>query len=220
MEGPMAKKKSTIILKQLADAVVKFEEKTAVKAARAAIREGVDPLTAIQKGLTRGMEKAGDLFQKKVYFVPELLMCSEALNAGIEVLRPHLKKDKAGINKGKVGIGTIQGDIHEVGKNLVALMLGIKGFEVTDLGVDVSLDTFLSEHKKKQFDIIAISALMSTTMLRIKDFVPKIKKADSSVLIMVGGSPLNAEIARKLGSDGYADDAQAAVKEADRLLGL
>jgi len=216
----MAKRKSTTILKQLSEGVVKFEEKKVVQAAKAAIKEGIDPLTAIQKGLARGMDKAGSLFQKKVYFVPELLMCSEALNAGIGVLRPRLEKGRAELKKGKVAIGTIHGDIHEVGKNLVALMFGIKGFEVTDLGVDVSLERYLSEHKEKKFDIIAISALMSTTMLRIKDFIPKIKKADSNVLVMVGGSPLSAKIAEKFGADGYADDAQAAVIEAGRLLGI
>ena len=214
----MTKQQDTAILKQIAEAVVKFEEKKVVQLSRNALQEGVDPLTVIQKGLTPGMEKAGDLFQKKIYFVPELLMCSEALGAGVNLLRPLLAKGQAEVKMGRVGIGTIQGDIHEVGKNLVALMLDIRGFEVTDMGVDVPLDRFLSEHQEKKFDIIAISALMSTTMLRIKEFIPKIKKKDDQVKIMVGGSPLSAKIAKMLGADGYADDAQAAVEEARRLV--
>ena len=216
----MPKKKSPTILKQVAEAVVKFEAEKVVQLSKKAMKEGLDPLTVIQKGLTPGMEKAGDLFQKKIYFVPELLMCSEALTAGIDLLRPLLAKDQAEVRKGRIGIGTIQGDVHEVGKNLVALMLDIKGFEVIDMGVDVSLERFLSEHRDKQFDVIAISALMSTTMLRIKDFIPKIKKKDKKVKIMVGGSPLSAKIAKMLGADGYADDAQAAVDEAKRLVGI
>jgi methanogenic corrinoid protein MtbC1 len=147
-------------------------------------------------------------------------MCADALNAGLEILKPHLKEDETATKKGRVVIGTIEGDIHEIGKSLVALMLDVSGFEVRDLGVDVSLERFLSEHREKRSDIIAISALMSTTMLRMRDFIVGIKEADPGVLTMVGGAPLTAGIARDFGADGYAEDARGAVIEAKRVLAI
>ena len=208
------------ILKQLSEGVVRFDEDQVIRASRRAFDEGIDPLTAIVEGLSRGMETVGDMFQRKEYFVPEVLMCADALNAGLEILKPHLKGDEEGMRKGRIVIGTIEGDIHEIGKSLVALMLDISGFEVRDLGVDVPLDRFLSEHREQRSDIIAISALMSTTMLRMRDFIEGIKEADPEALTMVGGAPLSAEIARGFGADGYAEDARGAVVEAKRILGI
>jgi methanogenic corrinoid protein MtbC1 len=216
----MDREKRDEILRQLSEGVVRFDEGQVIQAARRVLDEEIDVLTAIVKGLSRGMETVGDLFHRKEYFVPEVLMCADALNAGLEILKPHLKGDEAATNKGRVVIGTIEGDIHEIGKSLVALMLGISGFEVRDLGVDVSLEYFLAEHREQGFDIIAISALMSTTMLRMRDFIAGIKEVDAEVLTMVGGAPLNAEIAREFGADGYAEDARGAVIEAKRILGI
>lgn len=212
--------KQNEILKQLSEGVIQFDEDQVIQASRRALDEGIDALTAIVGGLSRGMETVGDLFQKKEYFVPEVLMCADALNAGLEILKPHLKADEAATTKGRVVIGTIEGDIHEIGKSLVALMLDISGFEVRDLGVDVTLERFLSEHREQRSDIIAISALMSTTMLRMRDFIEGIKEADPEALIMVGGAPLSAEIARGFGADGYAEDARGAVIEAKRILAI
>jgi corrinoid protein of di/trimethylamine methyltransferase len=208
------------ILKQLSEGVIRFDEDQVIRASRRALDEGIDPLTGIVEGLSRGMETVGDLFQRKEYFVPEVLMCAEALNAGLEILKPHLRADRAAIKKGRVVIGTIEGDIHEIGKSLVALMLDISGFEVRDLGVDVPLERFLSEHRDHRSDIIAISALMSTTMLRMRDFIEGIREADPQALTMVGGAPLSAEIARGFGADGYAEDARGAVMEAKRILAI
>jgi corrinoid protein of di/trimethylamine methyltransferase len=208
------------ILQQLSEGVVRFDEEQVIQASRRALDEGINALTAIVEGLSPGMETVGDLFQRKEYFVPEVLMCADALNAGLEILKPHLKEDETATKKGRVVIGTIEGDIHEIGKSLVALMLDISGFEVRDLGVDVSLERFLSEHREKRSDIIAISALMSTTMLRMRDFIVGIKEADPGVLTMVGGAPLTAGIARDFGADGYAEDARGAVIEAKRVLAI
>jgi len=208
------------ILNQLSEGVVQFDEDQVIRASRRALDEGIDALTAIVEGLSRGMETVGDLFQRKKYFVPEVLMCADALNAGLDILKPHLKADGAATKKRRVVIGTIEGDIHEIGKSLVALMLDISGFEVRDLGVDVSLERFLSEHREQRSDIIAISALMSTTMLRMRDFIEGIKEADPEALTMVGGAPLSAEIARGFGADGYAEDARGAVIEAKRILAI
>lgn len=208
------------VLKQLSEGVVQFDEDQVIQASRRALDEGIDAFMAIVEGLSRGMETVGDLFQRKEYFVPEVLMCADALNAGLEILKPHLKADGAATKKGRVVIGTIEGDIHEIGKSLVALMLDISRFEVRDLGVDVSLERFLSEHREQRSDIIAISALMSTTMLRMRDFIEGIKEADPEALTMVGGAPLSAEIARGFGADGYAEDARGAVIEAKRILAI
>ena len=216
----MGRKDRDEILRQLSDGVVRFDEDQVIRAARRALDEGMNALTAIMEGLSPGMETVGDLFQKKEYFVPEVLMCADALNAGLQILKPHLKGDETVARKGRVVIGTIEGDIHEIGKSLVALMLDISGFEVRDLGVDVSLQQFLSEHREQRSDIIAISALMSTTMLRMRDFIQEIKETDPGVLTMVGGAPLSGEIAREFGADGYAEDARGAVIEAKRMLGI
>jgi len=207
-----------IILKELAEGVLQFDEDRVKTAAQKAVAEGLDPLVAIQEGLVRGMNRVGELFQKGEYFVPEVLICADSLYAGLDILKPHLQKGK-GIQKiGKVLIGTIEGDVHEIGKSLVSMMMDIGGFSVTDLGVDISLHKFLSAHKEERFDIIAISALMSTTMLKMPEFIREIKKADPKVLVMVGGAPISRELAQKFGADGYAEDAQGAVLEAKKIL--
>jgi corrinoid protein of di/trimethylamine methyltransferase len=216
----MGSEKRDEVLRQLSEGVVRFDEDQVIQASKKALDEGIDALTAIMEGLSRGMETVGELFQRKEYFVPEVLMCADALTAGLEILKPHLKRDEERLKKGRIVIGTIEGDIHEIGKSVVALMLGISGFEVMDLGVDVSLEHFLSAHREQRFDIIAMSALMSTTMLRMRDFIQGMKDADSRVLTMVGGAPLSGEIAREFGADGYAEDARGAVIETKRILGL
>jgi len=214
----MDQKTTDEILRELAEAVVQFDDDRAVQLSEKAVEQGVDPLKAIQEGLCRGMDKVGDLFQQGVYFVPEVLVCADAMNAGLEVFRPYLEKHRQSMKKGKVLIGTIEGDVHEIGKSLVAMMLDIGGFEVKDLGVDVPLERFLSEHKKERHDIIAISALMSTTMLKMPEFIKGIKHADSSAIIMVGGAPLSHGLAKQFGADGYAEDAKSAIIEARRIL--
>lgn len=209
-----------IILKELAEGVLQFDEDRVKTAAQKAVAEGLDPLVAIQEGLVRGMNRAGELFQKGEYFVPEVLICADSLYAGLDILKPHLQKGKGVQKIGKVLIGTIEGDVHEIGKSLVSMMMDIGGFSVTDLGVDISLHKFLSAHEEERFDIIAISALMSTTMLKMPEFIREIKKTDPKVLIMVGGAPISRELAQKFGADGYAEDAQGAVLEAKRILHL
>lgn len=209
-----------IILKELAEGVIQFDEDRVKTAAQKAVTEGLDPLVAIQEGLVQGMNRVGELFQKGEYFVPEVLICADSLYAGLDILKPHLQKGKGVQKIGKVLIGTIEGDVHEIGKSLVSMMMDIGGFSVTDLGVDISLHKFLSAHKEERSDIIAISALMSTTMLKMPEFIREIKKADPKVLVMVGGAPISRELAQKFGADGYAEDAQGAVLEAKKILHL
>jgi corrinoid protein of di/trimethylamine methyltransferase len=206
------------LLKELAEGVIQFDEEKVVQIAQKAVAEGLDPMTAIQEGLVRGMDKVGDLFQKGEYFVPEVLICADALYAGLNIFKPLLGKGQKIQKNGKVLIGSIEGDVHEIGKSLVAMMMDIGGFEVKDLGVDVPLGTFLGAQKKEHHDIIAISALMSTTMMKIPEFIKAIKKADPEVLVMVGGAPLSRELATQFGADGYAEDAKGAVSEVKKLL--
>ncbi len=207
-----------LILRELFEGVVQYDDDRVKTAAQKAIAEGVEALAAIQEGLVRGMSRVGELFQKGEYFVPEVLICADSLYAGLEILKPHLQKG-TGIQKiGKVLIGSIEGDVHEIGKSLVSMMMDIGGFEMTDLGVDVPLKKFLSEHKERKSDIIAISALMSTTMLKMPEFIRAIKKEDPKVLVMIGGAPISRELAQKFGADGYAEDAQGAVQEAKKIL--
>jgi len=218
MEVKMQEEIREIILKELAEGVIHMDDDRVKTAAQRVVAEGLDPLVAIQEGLVRGMNTVGQLFQKGEYFVPEVLICADSLYAGLEILKPYLPKGQRIKKVGKVLIGSIEGDVHEIGKSLVSMMMDIGGFAVRDLGVDVPLQKFLSAHKEERCDIIGISALMSTTMLKMPEFIREIKKADPKVLVMVGGAPISRELAQKFGADGYAEDAQGAVLEGKKIL--
>lgn len=203
----------------LSDAVVAMDEDRAVKLAEQVIAHGVDPYEAIEKGLSDGMERVGRLFEKEEYFVPELLICSDAMYAGLEVLKPHLKADEA-VGKHKVVIGVIEGDTHDIGKNLVKIMMEASGFEVFDLGRDVPPARFVEKAKEVDADLIAISTLMTTTMEDMRK-VLKLLEEDNvrgRFRVMVGGGPISKGFADRIGADGYAVNAGAAAKMAKQLL--
>jgi len=164
-------------------------------------------------GLAAGMETVGKLYDSQEYFVPEVLMCSDALYRGLDILRPHVK-EAAGRVKGQVVIGTVEGDVHDIGKNLVKMMFEVAGFKVHDLGRDVKLEKFLEEQLRTDSDIVALSALMTTSMLAMPKVIKMIKERNPNVRIMVGGAPLSSEVADKYGADGYAENAVNAVQEA------
>jgi methanogenic corrinoid protein MtbC1 len=163
------------------------------------------------------MDVVGELYTRREYFVPELLVCSDALYAGLDVLRPFIRTDTA-THKGKMLLGVVEGDIHDIGKNLVKTMFEASGWQVVDLGKDVKLDRFAEEQKKIKADLVGLSALMTTSMMAIEIVVGMLKAADPEVKVLVGGAPLSLEIARKFGADGYAEDAVSAVQEAGRLI--
>jgi len=163
------------------------------------------------------MDKVGELYSNKEYFVPELLLCSDALYAGLEILQPHIKSGEAGIKKQMV-LGTVEGDIHDIGKNLVKIMFEAAGWVVHDLGKDVKLQRFAEEQEKINADVVALSALMTTSMLAMPRAIEMIRATSPHVAIMVGGAPLTREIAMRYGADGYADNAGEAVKEALKML--
>ncbi len=207
------------ILKALHNSVSNFEEDDAVKWAKIALQEGVDPFVATMNGLADGMIEAGEKYNRKEYFVPELLMCADALYAGLNLLKPAIdasgRKSEA---KGSIVLGVVEGDVHDIGKNLVKLMFEVAGWTVYDLGKDVPLDKFVEEMIKTESQVVGISALMTTSMLSMPEVIKKLRAKNPKVRIMLGGAPLNPEVAEKYGADGYAKNAGTAVDEAIHLL--
>lgn len=206
------------ILSKLSEAVLKFEEEDARSSAIEALENNIDAVEAILDGFVVGMKKAGELFKRQEYFVPEILLCADAMEVGMEVLRPHISQNKTSRSKGKIILGTVEGDVHCIGKNLVKLMLDTNGFEVYDLGEDVPVSRFVEEQKRIGADIVALSTLMTTTMMAVKSSIPILKENAPELSIMVGGAPFTDEIAKKFGADGYASDAISAVTEAERIM--
>ncbi len=207
------------ILKALHHAVAQFDEEAADQWSKTALAEGVDPFTAVINGLAEGMIEAGEKYNNKEYFVPELLMCADALYAGLNILKPAIEASgRKSEVKGSIVLGVVEGDVHDIGKNLVKLMFEVAGWTVHDLGKDVPLDRFVEEQMRTDSDIVGISALMTTSMLNMPEVIRKIRARNPKVRIMIGGAPVNPEIAEKYGADGYAKNAGTAVDEAIRLL--
>lgn len=205
------------ILKKLSDAVVEYDEDEAREWAQKALDEGLDAFDAIMNGLAAGMEIVGDLYDKQEYFVPELLMCADALYIGLDILRPHIKKESIQ-KKGQVVIGTVQGDVHDIGKNIIKLMFDVGGFTVHDLGRDVPLENFVQEQLRTDSEIVAMSAMMTTTMMGMKKVIEMIKEKNPNVAIMLGGAPVTKDVADLFGADGYAESAGNAVQEAIKMI--
>ncbi len=207
------------ILNRLAQSVVEMDEEGAKKAAEDALKAGIDAYEAIMKGLTKGMEIVNDKYEKEEYFVPEILMCSDAMYAGLEVLRPHLKAEKVS-HKAKVVIGVVEGDTHDIGKNLVKMMLETAGFEIYDLGRNVPLQSFVDRALEVDANFICMSTLMTTTMDGMKEVIDLLKEKNvrDRFIVMVGGGPISQSFADNIGADGYASNAAAAVRKAKELL--
>ncbi|HAR94774.1 MAG TPA: cobalamin-binding protein [Deltaproteobacteria bacterium] len=202
----------TEILRGLAEAVVAYDEEKTVELARMSLKQGIDPGVAILKGLAFGMDQVGKLYETQEYFVPELLLCADAMNAALDVLKPHIKVE-AQAERHSVVIGTVEGDIHEIGKNLVKIMYEAAGWTVYDLGADVKAASFSEEQKRTGAEVVAMSCLMTTSMLAIPEVIKAIKANDPDITVMVGGAPLNRELAMAYGADGYAESCGSAVKE-------
>jgi len=206
------------IFEKLAEAVIEFDEDMAKEWADIAISEGVNAFKAIMDGLAAGMEHVGQLYDQQEYFVPELLMCADALYVGLDILKPHI--NKADVKEmGQVVIGTIQGDVHDIGKNIIKLMFDVGGFEVHDLGRDVPLEKFVEEQMRTDAEIVAMSAMMTTTMMGMKKVIQMIKEKNPNVAIMLGGAPVTQDVATLFGADGYAASAGNAVQEAIKMIG-
>jgi methanogenic corrinoid protein MtbC1 len=212
-----SKERTEELVKKLQEAVIEMDEEAAVEHSKAVLDEGVDAYYAVMNGLAKGMDKVGQLYESQEYFVPELLLCSDALYAGLEILKPHIKSEDEQ-TKGRLVIGVVEGDIHDIGKNLVKIMFEAAGWTVYDLGRDVQLIRFAEEQQRTNSDIVAISALMTTSMLALPEAVKLIKASNPNVAVMVGGAPVTRDIAKSYGADGYADNAGQVVKEAIRVL--
>jgi len=191
------------------NAIMEFDDEEVVKAVQGAIDDGIDTSVILNEGLIGAMDDVGSMFSKGVLFVPEMLMAANVMKIGLEMIKPYLKGDNSG--RGIVIIGTVAGDRHDIGKNLVSMMMEGAGFDVTDLGIDVPAEKFIEAAKEKNADIICLSALLTTTMSAMGETVTAIKESGLSVKTMVGGAPVGEDFAEVIGADGYAPDAGEAV---------
>ncbi len=199
-------------LQKLYDAVLNGDQKTAVAVTQEALAEGCDPMELITKHMVPAMDEVGRRFECEEYFVPELLLSARAMKGALELLRPLLAASGAE-PVGRVVIGTVKGDLHDIGKNLVASMLEGGGFEVIDLGADVPPEKFIDSVREKSAHIVALSALLTVTMPSMRKTIEALEQAGvrSNVKVMVGGAPVTAQFAAEIGADGYGENATAAV---------
>jgi corrinoid protein of di/trimethylamine methyltransferase len=210
------------LFKQMAQTVIDGDDDEASALAQRALEQGVDPLEAINKGYTAGMDVVGELYSTGDYFLPDLILGGEAMKAALATLEPALKASgQAREVAGTVVLGSVKGDIHEIGKSLVGSMLSANGFEVYDLGIDIEADEFVTKAREHNADIVALSALLTTTMLHQRDVIELLAEAGfrDRVKVMVGGSPVTQGWADQIGADGFAEDAAGAVVVAKRLMG-
>ncbi|MBA7645367.1 Methionine synthase [subsurface metagenome] len=204
-------------LKALADAVIKGDQSTAVEITKSALEEGTAAKNVLEEGLIAGMDVVGARFKNNEIYIPEVLIAARAMKMAMEFLEPELIK--AGVKPvGKFLVATVQGDLHDIGKNLVAMMLKGAGFEVIDLGVDVRPEKFVEQVKAKGVHLVGMSALLTTTMPGMEKTIKALKEAGVSAKIMIGGAPVTQGYADKIGADGYAADAASAVDMAKSLV--
>jgi corrinoid protein of di/trimethylamine methyltransferase len=210
------------ILNKLSQAVIDGEPEEAAEIAQQALDEGLDPLLCINEGLTPGMTRVGELFESGEYFLPDLIIGGEAMKFALEVLEPALVEGTARQVLGHVVLGTVEGDLHEIGKTLVGTLLTANGFQVTDIGIDKSASDFVTAVKETGANVVGASALLTTTMPQQEKIIEALREAGlrERVKVMVGGAPVTAGWAEKVGADGYAEDAISAVGLAKTLVGV
>ncbi len=207
------------LLKKLSDCVLNMEDEEVVEVAKEYAAAGYDPLDGILNGLVDGINKASDLYEREEYFIPELLICSSAMYNALDVLRPLIPKEKSG-GKCKVVIGVARGDTHDIGKNLVKIMLESANYEVIDLGRDVPVEDFVNTAKEHGAKVIGLSTLMSTSMNNMAKVVEMLRNEGikDKIKVIVGGGPISQSFADKIGADGYSANATEAVKLVNRLV--
>lgn len=210
-------RKKEEIIDGLRKAVVNYDEESAKELAKDAIENGIDPLEAIQDGLVKGITEIGEKFNAKEAFLPELIIAAEACLAGIALLKPKMTVKKKIKPLGKVVLGTVYGDIHFIGKKLVAMMLEANGFEVYDIGEDQPVEAFVEKAKEVEADIVGASALTSTTRFEQEKIVKALRKEGLKARIMIGGAVVDAAWSEITGADGYADNLQDAVSLSKKL---
>ncbi len=207
---------------KLAQAVINGDGEIAIETAKAALAAGLDPLACINNGLTEGMNRVGDLFSSGEYYLPDLIIGGDAMKAAMTVLEPALSDNQEREVLGKVVIGTVKGDLHEIGKTLVATLLSANGFQVIDIGIDKSPADFLNAAIEADADIVGVSALLTTTMVVQEQIIEALEDAGlrDKVKVMVGGAPVNQSWADQIGADAYGEDAISAVTITKKLMGL
>ncbi len=208
-------------METISQAVRDGDDKQAVKLVKEALASGVTAIDIMAKGLVPGVQALGELFKEGQVYLPEILISTRAMNRGVDELQPHL----AGADihkKGTVVVGTVEGDLHDIGKNLVGMMLGSNGFNVVDVGVDASADSFVSAAKENDADIVALSGLLTTTITYMPTVIEGLEKAGlrNKVKVMIGGAPVTRQYADDIGAEGFAEDCASAVDEATRLMAL
>lgn len=204
-------------LKSLSEAVINGDQKGAAEHTKAALEKGISPDKILNQGLISAMDIIGERFSKQEIYIPEMLIAARAMKSAMQILEPELVK--AGVEPvGKFMIGTAAGDLHDIGKNLVAMMMKGAGFDVIDLGVDVPMEKFVEQAKAARPNLIGMSALLTTTMPAMEEAVKALKQANIPAKIMIGGAPVTQDYANKIGADGYAIDAAAAVTVAKSLV--
>lgn len=209
------------IIARAKDAITDFDDELAAEVAEEALVAGIDPVELIEKGFTAGMQEVGEQFEQGTLFLPHVLAAAEAMNAGMEVIKPEMERRKSQTKSlGTVVIGTIEGDIHSIGKDIVASMLNIAGFKVVDLGRDVPIKTFVEKAKELKPQIVASSALMTTTMVNQIQIEEQLKEAGirGQIKTMVGGAPVTQDWADKIGADLYGESATDVVSKVKAAL--
>ena len=210
------------ILDQLGEAVLNFDDELAESLSRKAVKEGVDPVVALEEGLARALREVGDRFGRGDAFITELIAAAQAMEAGAGVLNEEIARRGASRKSiGRFLIGTVEGDIHSIGKNIVATMLSAAGFEVIDMGVDVKTEDFVERVRELEPDILGLSALMTTTMTKQREVIEALREADlrDRVKIIVGGAPVTEDWVEEIGADACGLDAGSAVQTARSLMG-
>jgi 5-methyltetrahydrofolate--homocysteine methyltransferase len=204
-------------VKDITEAVLAFNMAGVVDLVKAELDKGMEINSILNDGLIGAMDIVGKKFSDGELFVPEMLQAAKAMKAGLEVLKPHLSGEAA-VTKGTIVIGTVKGDLHDIGKNLVAMMMEGAGFNVVDLGVDVAADKFVQSARENSADVVALSALLTTTMPAMETTVAAIKEAGLAAMTIIGGAPVTEAFADQVGSDGYSDDAPGAVELVRKLM--
>ena len=208
------------LIKRAMKAVLDGDEDAAIEVANKVVAEGINVVEIINEGFMPGMTEVGDLFRKEEFSLPEVLLAAGAMQKAIDIMEPHIPREQVAEKRGTIVIGTVEGDIHDIGKNIVAVMLRVYGFEVEDLGRDVPIKKFIDKAQELNADIVASSSLMTTTMPGQRLLEDKLREAGirEKVKTMVGGAAVTQEWADKIGADGYAEDANEGVTKAIELV--
>ena len=208
----------TMAIQEIINSILAFDEAGASRRVQGELDNGTDAMIILNSGLIAAMDEVGRRYARGIFFVPEMMMAAQAMKNGLSVLRPHLEK-KGAASESCIVIGTVKGDIHDIGKNLVSIMLECSGFRVIDLGTDVDADQFVKAGRKSKAKLIAMSTLLTSTLASMKAIVSRIRSESDAPKTIVGGAPVTQGFADHIGADGYSPDAVGAVEVARRLIG-